>query len=126
MAKKRASMGEQLRETTHQEEESLEERFRRAEGILGERRQQATGDDLRRVKRTTFSLPHEALDTIQELRDVADTAGMRTPTQAQILRAAIAELESITATEGAGGLKSRLEALEELPPGRPKKDTYGK
>ena len=121
---KRKSMGEQLRETTEQEEDSLEERFRQAEGLLGGRREEseAKGDDLRRVKRTTFSLPHEALDAIGELRDVADAAGMRTPTQAQILRAAIAELEAVTQREGAGGLKERIEALEELPPGRPKKE----
>lgn len=123
MAKQRKNMGEQLRETTRQEEESIERRFQQAEGILGERRRTMAKDDLRRVRRTTFSLPHEALDTIKELRDVADKAGMRTPSQAQVLRAAIAELEAITKREGANGLKERLEKLEDLPPGRPKKDT---
>lgn len=123
MAKQRKSMGEQLRQTTHQEEESIEERFRQAEGILGELRHTTGGDDLRRVKRTTFSLPHESLDTIRELRDVADRAGMRTPSQAQILRAAISELEAVTRREGVSGLKNRLETLEDIPPGRPKKDS---
>ena len=121
---KRKSMGEALRASTEEEEANLEERFRRAEGLLGGRRQEAEsqGGDLRRVKRTTFSLPHEALATIEELRDVADASGMRTPTRAQILRAAIAELEAVTEREGAGGLRERIEALAELPPGRPRKE----
>lgn len=119
--KQRKSMKEQLQATTQQEEIDLEERFRRAEGLLGQRRETSSTSDLRRVARTTFSLPHETISTIGELRDVADTAGMRTPTKAQIVRAAIAELESVTQREGASGLKERLEALEELPPGRPRK-----
>lgn len=118
--KKRKSMKAQLHETTQQEEVELEERFRRAEGLLGQRREGASASDLRRVQRTTFSLPHKAIETIGELQDIADAAGMRTPTKAQIIRAAIAELEAVAAREGAAGLKTRFEALEELPPGRPK------
>lgn len=122
MAKKqRKSMKEQLQETTEQEEVDLEERFRRAEGLLGQRREASSASDLRRVQRATFSLPHETINTISELRDVADAAGMRTPTKAQILRAALAELESVAQREGAAGLKERLEALEDLSPGRPPK-----
>jgi hypothetical protein len=120
MAKK--DMKSALKNSLSVEEKSVQDRFEKAETLLGDNKKEGLSSEIKirreekiKVVRDSFTMPQTDYELITALKKRSLESGIQT-TKSEILRAGLLALNQMTEVE----FVSKIETVEKIKTGRPK------
>ncbi len=111
-----------LKNSLSVEEKSVQDRFEKAETLLGDNKKEGLSAEIKiqreekiKVVRDSFTMPQTDYELITALKKRSLESGIQT-TKSEILRAGLSALNQMTEVE----FVSKIEAVEKIKTGRPK------